>query len=414
MSIFSNILSPRKPAPALALAVAERSPSRERRLLIVGQEFDWLNGEVELAGRKVVRAGSREEALGLLKTGSFEGLIAGLPEFGKNIALADLATAAQPAILCGVRGDAAMAARFAFSYPLIPATQSLEVMDDIARTMFASARWNADPCFAALKANIGRIPALPALYTQITTALQSEATDVGVLAELVSQEPAISTKVLQVVNSPIFALRQRITSIRDAATFLGFQRLRALVLSTSLVSQCDASRCPTFVFEDFEIYGLQIANWAATIAIGETRDRRLGELAFTAGLLHQFGILLLATNLPESYNIVLRSSLDQRVSVATVEREVYGVTNAELAGFVFAAWNIPFPIVNAVGFSAAPSGSDDDEFSPLAAVHLAVAIDTFNSTGRQDFDRRYLDRLKLVPRLNHWSQTLAGKPWPGA
>ena len=305
-----------------------------------------------------------------------------------------------------MRADAARVAQVALSHPLIPATQSLEVLDDLTRTMLATARWNADPSFVSLKAQIRKIPALPTLYTQITAALHKEESSLEDLADLITCEAAVTAKLLQVVNSPVFALRQRVSSIRDASNYLGIQRLRALVLSTSLIGQCDASRCPAFVPETFENHSLQIADWSARITTGETRDRRLGELAFTAGLLHQFGVLLLAANLPESYGEVLRLAAAQNISLARVERQTYGVTHAELAAFLLASWHIPFAIVNAVGFHALPSVSAETTFTPLTAVHLATAIDIQTTTGEPDFDRAYLERLRLLPRLEHWSREL--------
>ncbi|MGB8169647.1 MAG: HDOD domain-containing protein, partial [Chthoniobacteraceae bacterium] len=284
---------------------------------------------------------------------------------------------------------------------------SLEVLDDLVRTMFATARWNANPAFVALKAQILKIPALPTLYTDITNALQKPDTSLEEIAALIAREATVSAKLLQVVNSPVFALRQRVSSIRDASNFLGIQRLRALVLSTSLIGQCDASRCQSFVPAAFESHSLQIANWASRIAVGETRNRQLAELAFTGGLLHQFGVLLLAANLPESYDQVLRNAAAQNISVARVERENYGVTHAELAAFILASWHIPFPIVNAVGFHPLPSLCDETSFSPLSAVHLATAIDIQAATGLPDFDRDYLERLNIQPRLEYWAGKLA-------
>jgi HD-like signal output (HDOD) protein len=383
-----------------------------RDLLLVGKELAWVPKSALLAGRKVVHAATESEALALLDAKPFAGLIAGLPGIDENLNLLGTASARHPALACGLRSDPAAAARRAVGQSVIPPTESLEVFDDLVRNLFATARWGGDPAFKDLKGQIKRFPALPSLYTKITNALQKEDVSVESLAELIAQEPAISVKLLQVVNSPVFALRQRVTSIRDAANFLGMQRVRALVLSTSLIGQCDASRCKVFDTETFETYGLQIANWAAQITVGETGDRKLAEMAFTAGLLHQFGVLLLAANLPESYGEVLRIASEQNVSIARIEREAYGVSHAELAGFILADWHLPFPIVNAVGFYAQPSQSEETKFSPLTAVHLATAIHTCANASIPDFERDYITRLNLHTRLDHWSRTLAERPWP--
>lgn len=393
--------------PAAEPSVASDATTGALRILLVGEEFAWIPAGATLAERRVVRASTKEEALALIERESFDGLIAGLPEIGKNLTLLNAVAAAQPHVACGLRAEPAKVAQLALSNPIIPATQSLEVLDDLVRTMFATAQWNANPAFVELRARILKIPALPTLYTDITNALQKPDTSLEEIAGLIAREATVSAKLLQIVNSPVFALRQRVSSIRDASNFLGIQRLRALVLSTSLIGQCDASRCQAFVPAVFESHSLQIANWASRIAIGETRNRQLGELAFTAGLLHQFGVLLLAANLPESYNQVLLAAAAQNVSIARIERQNYGVTHAELAAFILASWHIPFPIVNAVGFHALPSTCDETTFSPLTAVHMATAIDIQSATGVPDYDHAYLDRLDLLPKLDLWATKLA-------
>jgi HD-like signal output (HDOD) protein len=395
---------PSNPEPEAAPAVVAPPVGK---VLLVGEEYDWLPDDAMLAGRKVVRIRTKEDAVALLKAEPIEGLIAALPEIGKNLALLNTAMSVQPAIACGLRAEVARTDKLMLTNPVIPATKSQEVLDDLTRTMFATARWNADPAFTNLKSQIARVPALPTLYSQITAALQDEDTSIDDVADLIACEPAVTAKLLQVVNSPIFALRQRVTSIRDAAGYLGVLRLRALVLSTSLIGQCDTSRCHPFIPEAFESHSLKIADWSARITVGETRDRKLGELAFTAGLLHQFGTLLLATNLPDIYAQVLQASSSQRVSLARVERRAFGVTHAELAAFLLASWNIPFAIVSAVGFHTQPSLSGEKTFSPLTAVHMATAIDLQATTGEVEYDQAYLDSLRLMPRYDQWAQAFA-------
>lgn len=399
------------PAEPVAANLPEPPAPTVPQLLLVGEELAWIEAGSQLAGRHVVHAATKEDALAALDAQPFDGMIAALPEIGKNFALLNTATSRHPSLACGLRADPAAAAKLAISHPVLAPTQSLEVMEDLVRTMFATVFWSADPAFATLKEHIKRYPALPTLYTQITEALKDENASLETVADLVAREPTVSAKLLQVVNSPVFALRQRVTSVRDAANFLGFQRLRALVLATSLFGQCNTCRCSAFSPENFETHSLRIADWAAQITTAETRNRPLAEMAFTGGLLHRFGMLLLAANLPEGYDQVLSKSSEQRVSVARLERETYGVTHAELAGYIFAAWNIPFPILNAVGFYAQPSNAEDTEFSPLTAVHLATVIDSYETFGTQDFDRPYLERLGLMPRLAHWAKVLIDRPW---
>jgi HD-like signal output (HDOD) protein len=124
-------------------------------------------------------------------------------------------------------------------------------------------------------------------------------------------------------------------------------------------------------------------------------------------------VLLLAANLPEAYGQVLRISQQKRISVASVERETYGLTHAELGGYILGSWGLPFPIVNAAGWYAQPSRSDDTAFSALTAVHAANSVDAFERNGLHEFDRAYLEKATKVAKLEVWHNSLTGDGWTG-
>jgi HD-like signal output (HDOD) protein len=308
-----------------------------------------------------------------------------------------------------VRANGKGLAGLANPFPVLPRVPSVETLQDQLQTKFAAAAWKSNHAFAALTAQITKVPTLPTIYTQITTALQNPDAGIEEIAELLSREPAVSAKLLQMVNSPLLGLRGRVTSVRDATSLLGISRLRSLVLATSLFRQFDGSKCPAFSMTRFEAASLQIASWAAAIAKGQSRDKLVADMAFTASLLHNFGVLLLAANLPEAYNLVLKSSQERRISIAWAELETVGATHAEVAGAILASWDIPFPIVDAVGRYPVPSSSDDTEFTPLTAVHCATAVDTFARTGMLAYDRTYTDRLRLTEKVEEWCASLPGE-----
>jgi HD-like signal output (HDOD) protein len=282
---------------------------------------------------------------------------------------------------------------------------SVEVLDDQLRTKFAAAAWLGNP---DLIARITKVPTLPTIYTQVTAALQNPDASIEDIAEIVAREPAVTAKLLQMVNSPLLGLRGRVTSVRDATNLLGLSRLRSLVLATSLFRQFDASKCRSFSMTRFESTCLQIASLASTIAKSESRDKALHDMTFTASLLHNFGVLLFAANLPEAYEEVLKNAKEQRVSIAWAELQAFGTTHAEIAGAILASWGLPFAIVNAVGWYPVPSSSDDTEFSPLTALHAATAVDAFARTGMYSYDRDYIERLHLREKMENWCASLPG------
>jgi HD-like signal output (HDOD) protein len=383
------------------------------KILLCGDDFGWLTGTSEIAGRHVVLATTAEDARARLAAEKFDGVVAGLRNVKESAALLDAVKAAHPALTCIVRADAAEVAGLTLAHPVHPRARSAEVLDDQLRSAFAIAKWRSIPAFAEVLGYIRQFPALPRLYLQITEALEREDSTLDSIATLVSREPAVSAKLLQMVNSPIIGRQQRVTSLREATHVMGLNRLRSLVLANSLFGQFDGSKCASFSAEQFEARSIRMATWSAGIAMAETFDKRMAELAFSAGLLHQFGVLLFAANLPEAYDQVLRIAQQQRIGIARVERETYGITHAELGGFILGSWGIPFPIVNAVGWYAQPSQSEDKSFSALTAVHAANSCDALERTGVHEFDRRYLEKMTQIAKLDVWHKSLTGDGWTG-
>ena len=394
-------------APTGAVSPSPSAPHRP--ILLIGDDLAWLAGQRELAGRRIIVADPQADALTLLAAEPLEGVVASYSDVSKSVVLLRAAAAANPAVVALLRADGKELAGVTNSFPVLPRVNAVEVLDDQLRTRLVAATWQHKPAFAKLLKMITQVPTLPTIYTQITAALQSPDASIEDVAELVAREPAVTAKLLQMVNSPLLALRGRVTSVRDATSLLGLSRLRSLVLATCLFRQFDASKCPSFSMSRFEATSLQIASWAAAIAKGETRDKQIADMAFTASLLHNFGVLMLAANVPDAYEQVLRTSQEQRVSIAWTELETFGATHAEVAGAILASWGIPFPIVNAVGWYPMPSASEDTAFSPLTAVHAATAVDAFAQTGMFAYDRDYMERLRLADKVENWCATLTSE-----
>lgn len=375
-------------------------------ILLAGDDLAWLSRQPELAGRRLIVLDGEADALAALAEESLDGVVASYQDVARSIALLRDAATTQPAALALLRADARELSGVSNPFPAVPRLEDVATFDDQLRTKLAATRWQANRSFLELTQKITKVPTLPSIYTQITDALQKPDVSIDEIAELVCREPAVSAKLLQMVNSPFFALRGRVTSVRDATNLLGLSRLRGLVLATTLFRQFDGAQCKSFSMARFESHSLKIASWAAAIAKEQSRDKRTADLAFTASLLHNFGVLLLAANVPEQYDQVLKQAQEQRVSIAWAELQVFGATHAEVAGAILASWGIPFPIVNAVGLYPVPSHSDDTEFSPLTAVHAATAVDAFARTGMLAYDREYMDRLQLTEKLEGWCQSL--------
>jgi HD-like signal output (HDOD) protein/CheY-like chemotaxis protein len=218
---------------------------------------------------------------------------------------------------------------------------------------------------------LDKLPSLPVAYWALTRALADSDADIDKVARIVEKDPAMSVKVMQLVNSAYFGLPQRMNSIHSAVAFLGFEMLKGLALTASVFAAAESKAA----VEGFSIERLQRSSLlTARVAKLLVSEPRRSEDAFTAGLLHDIGKLILAMSLPAEFAEVIRQAARGDRPLYEIERERLGVTHAEAGAYLLGVWGLPFPIVEAVAFHHAPCNAGEIGFDLLAAVHIADAL----------------------------------------
>lgn len=190
--------------------------------------------------------------------------------------------------------------------------------------------------------------------------------------------------------------------------FLGMGRTRALILAAGIFSQFEKSGPAGIAPEQIWNHSLQVATLAQVIALEETGNGKIGEAAFTSGLVHDLGKLILAANLPAMCVAVEQLQQSKGIAQRAAEVQVLGTTHSELAACLLGTWALPLPVLEAVAWHDCPSRSADTKFTPLTAVHAANVF-AHEMNGRTDetaerFDHDYLLRINLGDRRNLWRE----------
>ena len=242
----------------------------------------------------------------------------------------------------------------------------------------------------ALKHVISRIrslPSMPAIYAQLMQAVESADATPEQIGKIIAQDIGMSAKVLQLVNSSFFGVQRRITSPAAAVAYLGTETIRALALTVSVFSQFDTARAPSFSLENLRNRGFLVGSLARQIA----RSLRLSNLeeedAFLAGLLHEVGRLVLASNYPEQYESAIRRTQANATTLNQAEFEAFGTTHAPVGAYLLWLWGLPGTAAEIVARYEQP-GTEPHNAS-IAAVHVAAAL-------AQDDPERYLNREYLA------------------
>lgn len=256
-------------------------------------------------------------------------------------------------------------------------------------------------------ARLGSLPSLPSLYLEIIEELKSPASSMAKVGKIISKDIGMTAKILQLVNSAYFGLPQHISNPSQAATLLGLETIKTLVLSTHIFSSFDQSNVKQLNIEKLWKHSTITSILAKEIAKAEKLSVKLINDAFMAGLLHDIGILVFAANLPEEYNQVISTMINDNISLIEAEKLLLSVTHAEVGGYLLGLWGLPDNIVEAIYYHHNPKDCPYQEFSPLTVVHAANAFESHRSaldnvSALSSIDMEYLQNLGLKDRLPVW------------
>lgn len=256
---------------------------------------------------------------------------------------------------------------------------------------------------------IDSLPSMPAIYFEITEELQSPNASIQKVGKIISRDVALTSKILQLVNSAYFSLPRHISSPEHAAVLLGLNIIKSLVLVTQIFKKFDSLDMPNNFLQSLWNHNLKTGKLAKAVAKEETSDNKTVDNSFIAGLLHDCGKLILASNFKEKYSEIIVESNDSCRSLWSVEEEALGITHAEVGAYLMELWGLPSSIIEALAFHHHPFIFGDNSFSPLTAVHVANAMehekaDEDDGEFQPAIDKAYLASMNLKNRLSSWKR----------
>lgn len=227
----------------------------------------------------------------------------------------------------------------------------------------------------SLVSRMRTLPSRPSLYLEVMRELRSPTASAATVGELVEKDLAISTKLIQVVNSAFYGMSQQVTDPAAAVLLLGLETTASLVLSIEAFARFDKVKPIYFSMDKVWKHSQSVAASAKKIAELLCNDPDVARNAFTAGLLHDIGKLALALNFEEQYQGALKLAEKQKLPASEVEAQVFGATHAETGAYLLSVWGLALPIVEAVARHHNPAKTMDMHFTAATALHLAEQLE---------------------------------------
>ncbi len=216
------------------------------------------------------------------------------------------------------------------------------------------------------------IPPLPDIVVKVLQLIRDPKATAKELTALISQDQALTSNILRLCNSAYYGMPRVVSSLSQAIMYLGFHTVRSLVLTCSLSQLFN----PTTKVYGYEKGGM----WYHTVACAMTCETickkvrpDISDTAFTAGLLHDIGQLIMAVNIKDTSETILDLIQNQNFSELEAEREAVGISHDELGAVVADKWNFPEALVHTIRFHHTPSRTKNRSIL-TSIVHIADTL----------------------------------------
>ncbi len=222
---------------------------------------------------------------------------------------------------------------------------------------------------------LGRaLPSLPGVAVQIIELGQDPTAGSADVAKVISQDPALTAKILRIANSPLYAMRRKVDNLRQALMLLGLNAALTLALSFTLIGS--VRRNQKSGMDHGLVWGRSLMAGGVSRVLGEKRGLGNAEELFLAGLLQDIGMLVLDRAMPDEYGAIV-DGMRTHGELQARERQALGADHAEVGAWLMETWNLPEYLRQAVLHSHRTDGgsasNDMDPFERCVALSGWIA-----------------------------------------
>ncbi|MCP5268012.1 MAG: HDOD domain-containing protein [Zoogloeaceae bacterium] len=253
------------------------------------------------------------------------------------------------------------------------------------------------PSLQGLLKQLDALPTLPQVVRHILESINDDSANTDRLVRHINTDPAIVGRLLGAANSSAFGLASPVDSTRQAILVLGLSGVRTITLATALIKHFSSSNTGLDA-PQFWRHSLGVATCAQVIARHFDCNP---EAAFSAGLLHDIGQLLMSTVAPEHFSQV-RARVQDGESITHAEMAIFNYDHAMVGGKLARQWRLPEDIICGIHGHHDPDSGIDGEIGDL--IHVAEVLSHALDLGKTPYN--------LVPEVSDMAPARLGFEWP--
>jgi putative nucleotidyltransferase with HDIG domain len=210
--------------------------------------------------------------------------------------------------------------------------------------------------------NISTLPTVPGVLKRLSGVIEKPRITIVEISAFISNDPALTTKVLKMVNSAIYGFPGRIASVSHATMLLGINVIKGLLLGVSVFELMQKTMSG--------LYQHSLACAIASRVIAQKKGLKEPEEVSIAGLLHDLGKVILALEYPAEYQAAMNEAQAKGIPIYDTEKNQFNATHADVGGWLAEKWRFPGNLIEVIEHHHRPALAKN---APLetAIVHMA-------------------------------------------
>jgi HD-like signal output (HDOD) protein len=243
------------------------------------------------------------------------------------------------------------------------------------------------------------LPTMPAAALAVMREAESATGTALTVAGHLSQDQALTTRVLRLANSAYYGLQRQVMDLQEAVVVLGMRSVKNLAMVAATYPWL-SKPLKGYALGPREMWthSFGVAVGAQTVA----KKARLPEVdaMFTAGLVHNMGKVALSIWLENKIPAMLALANRDNLTFDQVERKLLGYDHAEVGAFMAEQWNLPKPLIQAIRYHHEPNACPEPN-NIVDCVHIGDFLTMSMGFGlggdglRYDFHEQALERIGL-------------------
>ncbi len=232
---------------------------------------------------------------------------------------------------------------------------------------------------------IDELPTLPAALPRLLSLIEDSRTSSSQIAEVISRDPALTSKILKVANSAYYGFQQQIAGLDRAVPLLGFNMVRSLALSLSVIHSLPSdAKSSHFSREGLWLHSLTVALMIQELA--KRLNKGDGSVyLFIIGLLHDIGKIVFDQFFTDLFQQALEDCVNtgQR-GIHLAERRVIGIDHGEVGAMLLTRWKLPDVISAPIAAHHLTDIPDGTSAVDVAMLRIADALSNELDSGEQE------------------------------